>query len=164
MDFYIHLQSGNSRAYFPGNKASRFTTKLPETLHLEGRWKVALCRISYPKMRNPTKMTVCGDICGETIVGEKRLPLLRIIDAKKKNSLSFNPAYYMPVRVQEMDRIFIEINLHYNFPSSTVVKISCWEGMPLKQLGHFLVDKKFFSASSLVFIFRHSHSHNVTTS
>ena len=64
MDFYIHLQSGDSRAYFPGNKASR----------------------------------------------EKRLPLLRIIDAKKKNSLSFNPVYYMPVRVQEMDRISIEIN------------------------------------------------------
>ena len=110
MDFYIHLQSGDPRAYFPGNKASRFTTKLPETLHLEGRWKVALCGISYPKMRNPTKMTVCGDMCGETIVGEKRLPLLRIIDAKKKNSLSFNPVYYMPVRVQEMDRISIEIN------------------------------------------------------
>ena len=125
MDFYIHLQSGDSRAYFPGNKASRFTTKLPETLHLEGRWKVALCEISYPKMRNPTKMTVCGDMCGETIVGEKRLPLLRIIDAKKKNSLSFNPVYYMPVRVQEMDRISIEINTadtgeEMEFPTSGV--------------------------------------------
>ena len=54
-------------------------------------------------------MTVCSDVCGETIVGEKRLPLLRIIGAKK-NSLSFNPVYYMPVRVQEMDRILIEIN------------------------------------------------------
>ena len=107
MNFYIHLQSGDSRAYFPGNKASHFTTKLPETLHLEGHWKVALCGIF---MRNHTKMAVCGDMCGETIVGEKRLPLLRITDAKKKNSLSFNPAYYMPVRVQEMDRISIEIN------------------------------------------------------
>ena len=110
MDFYIHLQSGDSRAYFPGNKASRFTAKLPETLHLEGHWKVALCGISYPKMRNITKMTVCGDMCGETIVCEKRLPLLRIIDDKKKNSLSFNPAYYMSVRVQEMDKTSIEIN------------------------------------------------------
>ena len=48
-------------------------------------------------------------MCGETIVGKKRLPLLRIIDAKKKNSLSFNPVYYMPVQVQEMDRISIKI-------------------------------------------------------
>ena len=88
MDFYVHLQSGDSRAYFPGNKASHFTTKLLETLHLK----------------------VCSDMCGETIVGKKRLPLLRIINAKKKNSLSFNPVYYMPVRVQEMDKISIEIN------------------------------------------------------
>ena len=38
--------------YFPGNKTSRFTVKLPEILHLNGQWEVALCEIGLPKLNH----------------------------------------------------------------------------------------------------------------
>ena len=80
--FYLHLSSKDSMQYFLGNDTSRFTVKLPEILHLNGQWEVALCEIGLPKAKpQPNKLLVCSEICNESIC-EKRLPLLRVVTGR----------------------------------------------------------------------------------
>ena len=107
--FYVHLSSHDSKQYFPRNNTSRFTIKLPEILHLIGQWEVALCTITLPKMKPQNKkVLVCSDLCGESIIGEKRLPLLRVLVGKVPTS--FENLQYIPVRQQDIDRITIYID------------------------------------------------------
>ena len=106
--FYVHLSSDDSKEYFTENNSSKFTVILPEQLHLTGSWEVALCAISYPKLRpKPNKILICSDICSESIIGEKRLPLLEVITGKLP--ASFYPRQYIPVRVQEVNQISVYI-------------------------------------------------------
>ena len=48
MNFNLILPSNNSTELYPENKASSFTTKLPEDINLNGRWEVALKEIAFP--------------------------------------------------------------------------------------------------------------------
>ena len=106
--FYLHLSSEDSKTYFPGNDTGRFTVKLPEILQLQGSWEVALCAIDLPKVKKkPQRILVCSDICMESIYGEKRLPLLRVITGRL--STSFQPLQYIPVRIQEAERVTVYI-------------------------------------------------------
>ena len=57
--FYVHLSSRDSMQYFPRNNTSRFTVKLPEILHLNGQWEVALCEIGLPKAKPQPKEVTC---------------------------------------------------------------------------------------------------------
>ena len=106
--FYVHLSSADSKSYFSENLPSRFTTKLPEVLFLEGHWQVALCSISTPKLKRKTDRTlICSDLCGESIIGQRRLPLLRVVTGRIPSS--FKHLYYIPVRLNEIDRITVYI-------------------------------------------------------
>ena len=104
--FYLHLSSEDSKTYFPGNDTETFTLKLPEILQLKGCWEVALCAIDLPSVK-PQRILICSDICGESIYGEKRLPLLRVITGRIPTS--FQPLQYIPLRIQEVERITIYI-------------------------------------------------------
>ena len=97
--FYVHLSSADSKQYFSKNDTSRFTMKLPEILHLKG-------------------LLVCSDLCGESIIGEKRLPLLRVLTGRIPTS--FEPLQYIPVRLQETERVTIYINSETGDPASFV--------------------------------------------
>ena len=104
--FYLQLSSEDSKTYFPGNDTGTFTVKLPEILQLKGSWEVAA--IDLPKAKKkPQRILVCSDICVESIYGEKRLPLLRVITGRI--STSFQPLQYIPVRIQEVERITVYI-------------------------------------------------------
>lgn len=46
--FYLVLPSNSSMKYFPDNTTTKFTTKLPRHLTLDGEWAVAVAEISYP--------------------------------------------------------------------------------------------------------------------
>ena len=106
--FYVHLSSEDSKTYFPGNDVGTFTVKLPEILQLKGSWEMALCAIDLPKVKKkPHRILVCSDICVESIYGEKRLPLLRVITGRIPTS--FQPLQYIPVRIQEVERITVYI-------------------------------------------------------
>ena len=47
-EFQLTLPSNSSTEFFPTNKASDFTTKLPTPISLEGDWELALIDIQYP--------------------------------------------------------------------------------------------------------------------
>ena len=46
--FYLTLPSNSSMQYYPENTVARYTTKLHNTIELEGVWEVGLVEISVP--------------------------------------------------------------------------------------------------------------------
>ena len=46
--FYVILPSDSSVGSYPNNTVARFVTKLPERIHLEGDYEMALAEIIYP--------------------------------------------------------------------------------------------------------------------
>lgn len=46
--FYLTLLSNSSMDYFPDNKTTRFSTKLPKSIILEGMWHVGVVEFQYP--------------------------------------------------------------------------------------------------------------------
>ena len=46
--FYMTLPSNSSMDYYPDNTASCYTTKLADTVELEGDWEVGLAEMSIP--------------------------------------------------------------------------------------------------------------------
>ena len=47
--FYLTLPSNSSMNYYPENTVARYTTKLANTIELEGDWEVGLLEISTPQ-------------------------------------------------------------------------------------------------------------------
>ena len=48
MSRFVLTPSDSSMDHFPHNTAARYTTKLVETLELEGAWEVGLLEIASP--------------------------------------------------------------------------------------------------------------------
>ena len=46
--FYIRLPSNSSMNIYPVNTTSSYVTKLPDEIHLTGRWEIGLKEIQYP--------------------------------------------------------------------------------------------------------------------
>ena len=46
--FYIRLPSNNSLHIYPENITTSYVTKLPDEIHLTGRWDIGLKEIQYP--------------------------------------------------------------------------------------------------------------------
>lgn len=46
--FYLTLPSNSSMEYFPDNVTTRFSTKLPKAIKLEGQWTVGVVEFQYP--------------------------------------------------------------------------------------------------------------------
>jgi hypothetical protein len=47
-DFYLTLPSNSSMSFYPENTLSSFTTRLPNSIDLDGDWEVGLVEIQYP--------------------------------------------------------------------------------------------------------------------
>ena len=47
-EFYLTLPSNSSMEYYPENTLTSFTTRLPNSIRLEGDWDVGLVEIQYP--------------------------------------------------------------------------------------------------------------------
>ena len=111
--FYVYISSADSTDYFPDNEPSKFTVKLPETLRLRGKWQLALCEIQYPsiqkKKKKPEQLLILCDLCQDSIVGEKRLPVLRRMRYEEPGNTSFGIFYYVSLKTQEADRITVYI-------------------------------------------------------
>lgn len=126
-DFYVHLSALDSKEYFPDNQVDHFTVKLPEILHLDGNWQVALCEIFHPYGTRPQVLLALTNICNDTIVGEKKLPLLRIFRTpKRQGHIEFSQLHYKSVTVEAIDRITIYIKtVKGEDPSFTSKALSC---------------------------------------
>ena len=106
--FYVYISSSDSTNYFPDNQPSKFTVKLPETLRLHEKWQLALCEIQYPSIQNkPDQLLILCDLCQDSIVGDKRLPILRRMTFEDPGYRSFGVFYYVNLKAHEVDRITV---------------------------------------------------------
>lgn len=115
--FYVSLSSDGSQNYFSSNYAGDFTINLPVTLNFNSSdWVCGLCEVEFtPSTDTPKTIFILTDICQESIVNSKTLPLLRVININAgKNrgrtlSLVYEEIFYMPVKQQNFDQIRIYI-------------------------------------------------------
>lgn len=116
--FYVFLCSEDSKDIYPQNTAQDFIVQLPERVQLSGTWSVAVAEVEYPSIFNgvaPAYLWMEIDLCDTSIVGNKKLPVLRQLpvnsDSPKdtKKRLSFDHLFHLPIRHYDFDRIHIHI-------------------------------------------------------
>lgn len=112
-DFYLHLYCGDSLVTHVNNHAGDFIVDLPRSYRLQGQWECALTEMTFVSQfeRMTHRVYVCCDLVDQSYVKETSLPLLRSIDidADEKVDLIFNPAYYLKINRQDLNRIQIFI-------------------------------------------------------
>ena len=102
ISMYIYLSSKVTTSH-PENTASDFTVQLPRTL--SGKKECGIVEVRLPASRkNP--LFVCADLCAESVVNNKTLPVLRRVAQK-----TFLPSFitYVPLRVQDFHTVRIYI-------------------------------------------------------
>jgi hypothetical protein len=107
------LRSTDSVEYFD-NKPNCFRVQLNKQIQLDGYWTVALTEFtteSWNSSKKSADVFVCCDICEETIVGGKDVPLLRrvFLGEKKESNIIYTLPYYVPVKIGELQQICIYI-------------------------------------------------------
>lgn len=77
MDIRMILKSTDSSAFYINNKPYDFHVHLPRPLTLNGQWSVSLLETYLPSSEYATDVYIYSNLCEDTIVGDKELPLLR---------------------------------------------------------------------------------------
>ena len=103
---------------YPTNTPGKFYSKLPNTLYLDGQWDCALVQFQYINKyvhTIPTSLFVCMDLCLQSIIGNRKLPILRRISNVKNiqsNEIieaTFDHLLYIPLNQKVIDVIEIYI-------------------------------------------------------
>ena len=128
-EFYLWIKSSDSLNYYPDNVSNKFRVRLAARLDFKlTDWLVALREIHIPKIAEPGKeqdfYLVCSSICGQTLVGDRSLRLLRKIKVEKETYIAeFIHGNYIPVNRSEVEsidiRILSERGTYFNFVSGT---------------------------------------------
>jgi len=102
----LHLNSSAGIGTSTSSSPHDFIVQLPEALSLDpiGEWFCCLkqCYLgfnwSYP-------LYLCCSLCSETIAGDRKLPVLRVIH--KKEVVIYDDCLYLPIRVRDIDQLQI---------------------------------------------------------
>ena len=113
MSLRMVLRSTDSVEYFD-NKPNCFRVQLNKQVQLDGYWTVAVTEFtteSWDAIKKVPEMFVCCDICQETIVGGKDIPLLRrvFLGEKTEHNIIYKLPYYVPVKIGQLQQICIYI-------------------------------------------------------
>lgn len=113
MSLRMVLKSTDSSEYFD-NQPNCFRVQLNKQIQLDGYWTVALTEFateSWDPAKKTPEVYICCDICEETIVGGKDLPLLRrvFLGEKLENNIIYTLPYYIPVKIGQLQQICIYI-------------------------------------------------------
>ena len=114
MSLRMVLSSTDSLEYFVDNKPHCFTVQLNKQIHLDGYWVVAMTECSTKSRKDSDKITemyVCCEICQETFVGGKEMPLLRrvYLGKQKESNTIYTLPYYIPMKTNQLHQIRIYI-------------------------------------------------------
>ena len=112
-EFYLFLNSQNSKDLHPENVSTDFTIDLPRAYSLEGDWECALKEIEV-SLKEDT-LIVCSDICRESYAENTMLPVLRVLrnastkGRKRETYFLFNDPFYVKVKADVLNsvRLFI---------------------------------------------------------
>ena len=106
------LKSSDSPLFHPNNQPYNFRVHLPKPLILNGVWTVSLLEFSLDpgqtKQRGLPEIFVCSDICEDTIVGEREMPLIRRVYLDKQNIIYQYP-YEVPIKLGQFQDVHVYI-------------------------------------------------------
>ena len=115
---YVFLSSTDSLEYHPDNTSFDFTVELSH--EIKGSHKVALCEIDF----EPTgeDLYIFCDVCDDSHVLDRSLPLLRITDSPGE----FSNLYFHNITRSFVQRIRIYIrNQNLSTPSTSIGPVRC---------------------------------------
>uniref|UniRef100_A0A8W8MMJ6 Uncharacterized protein n=1 Tax=Magallana gigas TaxID=29159 RepID=A0A8W8MMJ6_MAGGI len=78
MSIRLVLRSTDSQQIYSGNTSYDFVVHLPKPLYLQGHWTVSLLEFNLSTASTQPELYVCSNLCQDTVVGERELPLLRL--------------------------------------------------------------------------------------
>ena len=109
----IVLSSTDSIVKYVKNTAYDFHVQLPKPIHLQGHWTVSLTDLQIPLINK--SVLICTDICENSIIGEKELPVLRRVTPDSEY-IEFGHLNEIPIRIKHFQTIRIYIRDDNNSP------------------------------------------------
>ena len=103
----LYLTNASSQSFYQEtNDCYDFTCRLAEPLILEpiGSWMCCLTQCVIPNLTKAPLYIIC-DVCDSTLLGEKKLPVLRVIHTTKSQFPDFSCAQYVSIREINQIRI-----------------------------------------------------------
>ncbi len=98
VDMYLYIDS-KPTVYYPENTATDFTIQLPT--HISSVSECGLIELRLPS-RPEKKLFVCTDICEESVINEKTLP---VISSLIRKDSAPSHIVYIPLRSRSFDII-----------------------------------------------------------
>ena len=118
MSIRLVLRSTDSQQIYSGNTPYDFLVHLPKPLYLQGHWTVSLLEFNLSTASTQPELYVCSNLCQDTVVGERELPLLRLVNYKKAENIIYNFHYEIPLRLGEFQDVRVYIRDSNNQPAS----------------------------------------------
>ena len=115
------ISSDDSTAKHKDNTPYDFRADLPRPICLEGDWAISLTEVTL--QNNPSEaqgLLICTNLCTDTIIGERELPLLRRVYTDSTNTYSFSHIHEIPVRLKQFQMVHVYIRTDTNAPASLV--------------------------------------------
>lgn len=83
-------------------------------MQLDGYWTIGLTEFtteSWNSNKKSQEVFICCDMCEETFVGGKDMPLLRrvYLGEKQETNIIYELTYYVPVKIGQLQQICIYI-------------------------------------------------------
>ena len=112
MSHRIVLKYTDSPLFHPSYQPDSFRIHLSQPLDLKGVWTVSLLEFSIDtdqtKQQGTLEIFVCSDICEDTTVEEREMPLLRSVYLDKQNVIYQKP-YEEPIKLGQFQDVHVYI-------------------------------------------------------
>lgn len=113
MSLRMVLRSTDSSEYFE-KQPNCFRIQLNKQVQLDGYWTIGLTEFATERWNSNKKsqeVFICCDMCEETFVGGKDMPLLRrvYLGEKQETNIIYELPYYVPVKIGQLQQICIYI-------------------------------------------------------
>lgn len=121
MSCYMIFRSDQNSEYYPDNTPYSFKVKLPQTMTLNGDWKVALTEITLTEdIEKEDILYIYTNICSESFINGENVPLLRRVISATKGNITFTPSYYIPVIKSEINEIEFTLENHQGYAANHI--------------------------------------------
>ena len=119
MSHRIVFKFTHSPVFHPSNQPDSFMIHLSQPLDLKGVWTVSLLEFSIDtgqtKQQGTLEIFVCSDICEDTTVEEREMPLVRRVYLDKQNVIYQKP-YEVPFKLGQFQDVHVYITDAKNAP------------------------------------------------
>jgi hypothetical protein len=128
--YYLYLNSNDSRSFYPENDPSDFRIRLPKPLNLKGDWECALLNISFwpdfHTSEKPKEIYICLEEIANSYAMDNLYPILRRISIPENLITKINLIYpqvdFVPVTQSVLQSIRLYIMDNKGLTPSFMIK------------------------------------------